>query len=138
MADQLKIVIYVHALTGGGAERACALLASGLARRGHDVTLVTDFAASQNLSYVDASVRPFALGNNHLPATLRLAAFLRREKPDVSLSAMRVSNLKHTIAAAIAGRLSRAILSSHGYFESEPQLLSRIGFFAVPILTRLA
>jgi glycosyltransferase involved in cell wall biosynthesis len=62
---------------------------------------------------------------------------LRRERPDVSLSALSVSNFKHFCAALLAGRLSRAILSYHGYAQSEPQLLSRIGYSLTPLMTRL-
>jgi glycosyltransferase involved in cell wall biosynthesis len=53
-----------------------------------------------------------------------------------SLSAISVSNLKHTIAAALARRGDRAILSYHGFFDSEPQRLSRIGYRLTPLLAR--
>ena len=45
MRRKRKILLYTHALTGGGAERVWALLASGLTARGHDVLLVVDFDA---------------------------------------------------------------------------------------------
>jgi glycosyltransferase involved in cell wall biosynthesis len=34
--------------------------------------------------------------------------------------------------------LKRTIISYHGYAESEPQILSRLGFWLTPLLTRLA
>ena len=36
-----KIVILVHKLTGGGAERVASLWANGFAERGYDVTIIT-------------------------------------------------------------------------------------------------
>ncbi len=132
-----KILIYTHAMTGGGAERVCAVLASGLASRGDEVILAVDFAASQNLNFIDPTVRIVVLGAGHFMAVVRLAMLLFRERPDVSMSALSISNLKHFFAAMLAGRLSRAVLSYHGYAHSEPQLLSRISYALTPMLTRL-
>ena len=134
--DRRKILLYTHGLTGGGAERVWALLASGFARRGHDVILVTDFVANQNDGFVDPGVRRIVLGGGHAVSVLRLAKLLARERPDVSISALSVSNLKHAVAALFSGRLSQAILSFHGYSETEPQLLSRLGYIATAVLSR--
>ncbi len=136
MRANRKILLYTHALTGGGAERVTALIASGLARRGHDVLLATDFDAPQNRDFVDGAVRRVTLGRNHFAAVARLAGLIRREKPDVTISALSASNLKHALAAGLAGRLSRAAVSWHGYASSEPRLLSRIGFCAARAMTR--
>jgi glycosyltransferase involved in cell wall biosynthesis len=62
---------------------------------------------------------------------------LAREKPDVSLSAIGVSNVKHTLAAALCGRLGRVILSYHAFAISEPQILSRSAYWMAPILSRV-
>jgi glycosyltransferase involved in cell wall biosynthesis len=133
-----RLLFYTHALAGGGAERVWAVLASGFARRGDDVVLAVDFEAPENRPFLDPRVRLVVLGGNHFTSMLRLATLLSRERPDVSLSALAASNLKHFFAASMAGRLGRAILSYHGYWSSEPQLLSRIGYLATPIVTRLA
>jgi glycosyltransferase involved in cell wall biosynthesis len=137
MADRCKVLLYTHALTGGGCERVWAVLASGLVQRGHDVMLVTDSAASQNDCFLDPRVRRIVLGGGHARNIERLASLLRAEEPAVSISALSSSNLKHTLAAALAGRLRRAVLSYHGQAASEPRLLSRIGYAATPFTTRL-
>lgn len=46
-----KLLIYTHAMAGGGAERVCALLASGFVQRGSDVLLVTDHRSDDNNAY---------------------------------------------------------------------------------------
>jgi glycosyltransferase involved in cell wall biosynthesis len=132
-----RILLYTHAMTGGGAERVWALLASGLARRGHDVVLVTDFDAPENETFVAPGVRRVTLGGNHWRSVRALAQLLREEKPDVAMSALSVSNLKLTLAAALAGALARTVLSYHGYASSEPQTLSRIGYVSTGLITRL-
>ena len=43
MSSRRKLLIYTHAMSGGGAERVCALLASGFAGQGDEVLLATDF-----------------------------------------------------------------------------------------------
>ena len=125
MRQRLKILFYTHALTGGGAERVWALLASGFIQRGHDVVFAVDFDSPDNADYLDPAVRLVVLGGNHLTTCWRLTRLLAAEKPDISLSAIGVSNMKHAIAALVCGTRKRAIQSYHGYYESEPQLLSR-------------
>ena len=133
-----RLLFYTHALTGGGAERVWALLASGFARRGDEVVFAVDKAARANIGFLDPAVRLVVLEGGHLASTLRLARLMLREKPDAMLAALSVSNLKMMIAAMLVGRWRRTILSYHGYGASEPQLLSQIGFRLTPVLTRLA
>ena len=132
------LLFYTHALAGGGAERAWTLLASGFARQGHRVIMAVDYESNDNLPFLDPSVDLHVLHGPHAQTTLRLAKLIAREKPDATLSALCVSNVKHLIAATLAGRRQRAILSYHGFFESEPQALSRTSFLLTPILSRLS
>ena len=137
MARQRKILLYVHGLTGGGAERVWALLASGLSRRGHDVLLATDFKATANATYIDPAVRQVVLGGGHIETIRKLARLMREEQPDINLAALSLSNLKLGMAAMLAGQLSRSVVTYHGYTDTEPQLLSRLGYFSTPLLSRL-
>jgi glycosyltransferase involved in cell wall biosynthesis len=133
-----KLLFYTHALAGGGAERVFATLASGMAARGHDVILAVDFEAEENKPFLSPDVRVFVLGRRHTRAGIELVRLLRREKPDVSLSALSFSNLKLVLAAMLTGHLSRSILTYHGYWVSEPQFLSRVSYALTPLLTWLA
>ena len=132
-----KLLFYTHAMSGGGAERVWALLASGFAQAGHDVILAVDYDDGANAGYVDSQVRRVTLGGNHFVASWRLARLLRQEKPDISVSALCVSNLKHLVAALLSGRRRRAIQTYHGYDHSEPQLLSRVSYWLTAVSTRL-
>ncbi|MDE2018472.1 MAG: glycosyltransferase, partial [Hyphomicrobiales bacterium] len=113
-----RLLFYTHGLVGGGAERVWARLAAGLAGRGHDVSFVVDFEAAENRAAL-GGVPLRALPGGHGRAVLALAGILRRERPDASLSALAVSNLKHAAAAALAGRLGNAVVSHHGFYETE-------------------
>ena len=136
--DRRKLLFYTHALVGGGAERVWARLASGFAARGDEVAFAVDFDARQSLDLLSSAVALHVLPRGHLQSTLALARLLLRQKPDASLSAISVSNLKHAIAAQLARRGNNAILSYHGFFDSEPERLSRIGYRLTPLLTRLS
>ncbi len=131
-----RILLYIYALTDGGAERVIATLASGLADRGHDVVLATDYPPQQASPAVSSKVRVLELGASHAGSIVRLSRLLRTV--DVSISGLGVSNLKHAVAALLAGRIDRAVLSFHGHLESEAGGLSRIGNRLAPVLTRLA
>jgi glycosyltransferase involved in cell wall biosynthesis len=125
---QRRLLFYTHALVGGGAERVWARLASGFAARGDCVDFVVDFEASANLPFLSKDVRLRVLPKGHAAATRELSRMLRAERPDASLSAISVSNLKHAVAAMLAGRRDRAIISYHGFYESEPERLSNISY----------
>lgn len=121
-----KILFYLYSLGAGGAERVVALLASGFAARGHEVTLALQDDADENRPFVSDAVKIARLPRGHGAAVRQLADLLRQEKPDISLSALGLCNLKHTLAATLAGRRHRAILSVHGHIDAEPQPTSRL------------
>lgn len=135
MGDR-AILFYTHALLGGGAERVWARLASGLAGRGHRVDFVVDFEHDANRALLSKDVRLRVLPHGHAASALALTKLLRAERPAVSLSAISAANLKHAAAATLAGRRDRAILSYHGFAESEPQRLSQIAYKLTPQLSR--
>jgi glycosyltransferase involved in cell wall biosynthesis len=130
------LLFYTHALVGGGAERVWARLASGFAARGDEVTFAVDFEAQEALPLLAKGVTLEVLPRGHLAATRALARLIAARRPAASLSAISVSNLKHALAAGIARRGDRAILSYHGFFASEPERLSRLGYRLTPLLTR--
>ncbi len=58
----MKIACIIHSLSGGGAERVMAALASHLARRGHQITLITFDDAREDRHSIDPSVVRMPLG----------------------------------------------------------------------------
>lgn len=132
-----KILFYLYSLGAGGAERVIALLASGFAARGHDVTLALQADADENRSFVSGAVNILHLPREHGAAVRHLADTLRRERPDVSVSALGLCNLKHALAATLAGRRQRAILSVHGHIDAEPQPTSRLANRLMAVTTRV-
>jgi glycosyltransferase involved in cell wall biosynthesis len=96
----------------GGVELVFALLSSSFARRGHRVSLVLDNAIGPNLAHVSPEVRVVDLKARRTRyAPFLLARFLRREQPDVLLSAMDIPNMVAVLAARLAGRPKRVVVS---------------------------
>jgi glycosyltransferase involved in cell wall biosynthesis len=136
-ARPLKILFHCWSLGGGGAERVMAVLASGLARRGHDVIFTVEFEDNQNQRFLDPAVRQFLPTGGRINTVGALIDILKREKPDVSMSAISACNLRHAVAATLAGRRRRAVMSYHGHAAAEPELSNKIGYWATCATSRL-
>jgi glycosyltransferase involved in cell wall biosynthesis len=142
MSGRRDIAIYVPALIGGGAERVAALLASALSAAGHDVTLVVDFEAPHNESFVDSSVERVTLAGAHRGDVLQLAAFLKKRQPEIALAIGAATNIKLVAAHMIAnltGRTStRIVLSYHGPSSHGSGWLGWAAYPLASLLTRYA
>ncbi len=101
----MRITCVIHSLSGGGAERVMAGLASGLATRGHDVHLITldngqndrhSLAASVSrecLNLMQPSNSFFQRLKNTARRVKGLRQAIRRAKPDVVLSFCDTTNV---------------------------------------------
>jgi glycosyltransferase involved in cell wall biosynthesis len=112
MAHTERIAIFIPSLRGGGAERAMVALANGFARRGLAVDLVLATAEGVFAKEVSGSVRIIDLASGRMADSLfRLAGYLKRESPDVLLSAMTHVNLTAVWAKRLARVQTRLVLS---------------------------
>ena len=133
-----KLLFYTHGLVDGGAERLWSCLASAMKARGYDVIFVQDFEAEENRANLDAAIPLFTLGSNHFRAVKNLADVLRREKPDVAISAVGGSNLKLMLAKTMAASLVKTIITYHGFAEWKSGLLSLLTYLGLPLLSARA
>lgn len=100
---RLRIGLYTHNLAGGGAERALLALCEGLARQ-HDVTLLLHEAGGELAGLVPPGVPQIAFNTRRTLADVPpLAAWLRRARPDVLLSALDHNNIAALLARAVSG-----------------------------------
>jgi glycosyltransferase involved in cell wall biosynthesis len=132
------VAIYVPALNRGGAERVAALLASGFFAYGWRTTLLVDFDASANQAFVDPGVARQVLGRSHLASTLRLAHFLRRERPDIALAIGGAANVKMSVARRLAGGPTCTVLSYHGRSDVGRGRLGHAAYSYARFLSRRA
>jgi glycosyltransferase involved in cell wall biosynthesis len=120
------IAIFIYGLTGGGATRRTLTLANGFAERGHRVDLLVlnpRGPAERDLSPLVNLVRLDSLGirtcgrigwrkrkNQVVAGTTELARYLRREQPDVLMSAANHVHLSALTARALARVPVRLVL----------------------------
>jgi glycosyltransferase involved in cell wall biosynthesis len=134
-----RIVCYIHSLAGGGAERVWAVVASGLARRGHDVTFVVETEDNASRAYLDPGIplRQLPSGSHllHVGDILRLWKEL---KPDVVLTAVTNANLKAAIAQLVSPIKPVLISSVHGATAGSTGILGRSGPLFFPAVARIA
>ncbi len=133
-----KLLFYTHGLVDGGGERLWSCLATAMKARGHDVVFAQDFEAEENRANLDASIPLHTLGRNHFRAVRNLAALLRKEKPDVALSAIGGSNTKLLLAKWLARAPTKTIITYHGFNEWKSGLLSLITYLGLPVLSASA
>lgn len=101
----MKLLILIHSLGSGGAERVTANLASHFAERGWEITVVTMAPESQDFYTLHPAVRRIALdmanmsGNpliglwRNLRRLAHLRSILRRADPDIALGMMTTANI---------------------------------------------
>ncbi len=132
-----RILFYTHAFGGGGAEVVFTRLAHAFAAAGDAVVFAADHPGP--IAVLDRpNLRHELLGANHGVATWKLMQLIRAEKPDASFSALGAHNLKHVVAALMAGRLNRCVLGFHGFAAAEAKPFARSCFWLCPLVTRLA
>lgn len=117
------LALLLPELEAGGAQRIMLLLAREFAARGHRVDLVLLRAAGPLLAEVPPGVRIVDLGADTCGAgalgflassVRRLAAWLRRERPDTLLSTITGANLAAVLARELAGVKARLVLREAG------------------------
>jgi glycosyltransferase involved in cell wall biosynthesis len=123
------LAIYIHALSGGGAQRRAVTLANAFGARGHTVDLVVARVDNVLRPLVSDAVRVVELGAHRGPLHLvrpsrraqvfasipALVHYLRAARPDVMLSAASHVNLAAVCAHRLAGVQTRLVLRASNH-----------------------
>ncbi len=127
----MRLLIYIHSLENGGAERVVSNLANYWVTIGWDVTVVTVAAEATDFYVLDPAVKRYALklaghNKNVLAGFMRtfkrvqaLRRVLRAVQPEVALSAMHTANVILALAARGLPDI-RAIGSEHNFPPKAP------------------
>ena len=114
------IAMYLPTMAGGGGERVFAMLSGAFVEHGHRVSLLLNNAEGPNLAHVHPAVRVVDL---HTPRSVvaipRIAGFIRRNRPDVLLSGLGVSNVIAVAGRALAAAPTALVISIHSLLSSQ-------------------
>jgi len=138
----MKIAFLVRSLNVGGAERQVSLLATGLASRGHDVSVVVFYPGALDARVAAAGVRVVQLGKRGRWDLIRFGfcglRALRAQCPDVVYSFLPVGN----IVAALLGVFMPGLRVVWGVRASRLDLrcyegMVRVSLWAESLLARV-
>lgn len=130
-----KVALYIPSMNGGGAERVMLALANGLAEKDILVDLVLNKMDGPYLKNASEKINIVNLNTSRvLSSIIPLAKYLRKEKPDVILSAMNYVNIVTVLAQLASGSNTKVIVSEHNNLTETKKELS---FVKGRILTSL-
>ncbi|WP_289857099.1 glycosyltransferase [uncultured Muribaculum sp.] len=129
----MKILILVHALTGGGAERVAASWANGLSKRGHSVYVMTNMTKPQTyetssavkLVHIDAcKIEKGSLFElikakllNPFKTFVQIRSFINCENPDVIINVLYYETYAVLMGCFFAKNKVKLIQTDHNAYE---------------------
>jgi glycosyltransferase involved in cell wall biosynthesis len=117
---KIRVAIFTSNMDGGGAERAMAKLAGGIADQGYDVDLVLSRAEGHYLAEVPDTVRIVNLDSGRVLTSIPgLIRYLRRERPAAMLTSMNYVNVVGIWARALARVDTRLVVNEQNALSLE-------------------
>lgn len=108
------LALFVPSLRGGGAQRVMLALARGFAEQGHTTDLLLARAEGPFLAELPRSVHLLDLDAQRVLCALpRLVTYLRRERPEVMVSALEHANVVALWAKRLARVSTRVVVTQH-------------------------
>lgn len=108
------LALFLPSLEGGGAERVMLNLARGIIQRGFPVELVLAQASGPYLKQLPEGITVIDLASGRTLASIpRLAAYLRRRRPQALLTALNHANMAALAARKLSGADVRVVVSEH-------------------------
>ncbi|MGH8386261.1 MAG: glycosyltransferase [Pseudomonas sp.] len=137
-----KLLIILHDLNAGGAEKMMMRLAGALVDAGNDVTLLMLTGGGIHARQLDSRVKMVELQSpRSARAVPALARFLRANRFDAQLAALTHVNVVAIAAATLSGTLARLHVSERNAFSYDKyvnrQLMVRVAYLVAPLLYRL-
>lgn len=131
------LAIFVHALFGGGAERAMLNLARGFSQRGIAVDLVLLREEGAYLEQVPPDVRIINLGGRRLWQSLpALGRYLQQHRPSAMLSTLDDTNLAAICIRRLTGVNTRLIVNVQNTISQEAQRSKTLKTRLMPALVK--
>ena len=136
-----KLLFYINALNGGGAERVMSNLSSQFVDKGYEVLFATSYPADGEYE-LNKKIKRFNLESENIPCSKikrnyvrvkRLRQICKREKPDVLVAFMAEPNFRAIIATI--GLKTKTVISVRNDPEKEyaGRLMNFVGKYILPM-----
>jgi glycosyltransferase involved in cell wall biosynthesis len=137
-----RLLIILHDLKAGGAEKMMARLAGALVDEGNDVTLLMLTGGGVHAASLDPRVKQVSLQSPRSAAAVpALTRFLRHNHFDALLAALTHVNVVAIAAATLSGTLARLHVSERNAFSRDkhvnPSVSVKLAYWLAPWLYRL-
>lgn len=137
-----RLLIILHDLGAGGAEKMMARLAGALVEAGNEVTLLMLTGGGVHVASLDPRVKQVSLHSaRSASAVPALTRFLRHNHFDAQLAALTHVNVVAIAAATLSGTLARLHVSERNAFSRDkhvnPSLSVKLAYWLAPWLYRL-
>ncbi len=137
-ASDAHVALIVPSLGYGGVEKVMLHLAGGLQLAGCRIDLVTANAAGEFRSRVPDAIRVVDLRSRRVATSLPgLAAYLRREQPDIAIAAMTHTNVVTLLARRLARCRTRVVITEHAGLSRVVAHTVRARVRVMPALARM-
>lgn len=125
VSDLNKIAFLLPDFNDGGVEKVTINLALGLMKRGYHVEFVCFNKKGNFLPEIPQSIDVHELKvKRAIESIPKLAAYLKREKPSVLISAKHYINTSALIANRLSGGKTKVIVTGHGMYNQNQKLLT--------------
>jgi glycosyltransferase involved in cell wall biosynthesis len=137
MNKSKQMVAYLPNLDSGGAQKQTLLMLDFFSTQGFRATVVVDQAIGSMAKSLPSSIEVVSLrASRTLFAIPRLAAWLRRERPDVLLSCLGHNNIAAIIARFLARTHTTLAISQHNVLTAETKALACWQHGLLPLMYR--
>src|ERR1044072_1957356 len=135
MAVPMKVAIYTHNLSGGGAERVVLALLEPLQRLGAHVTLLLHRREGELVNMLPNTIKAVDFHttrtvNDFMP----LATYLRSERPDALLANLSHNNVIALLAKAVTRAVTRVYICQHNALSQECARSAPLDYRVIPMI----
>jgi len=133
-----RVAVFLPSLSAGGAQRTMLYVAEGFAKHQLKVDIVLQRVEGPDLSRITDELRIIDLNaGRSLLALIPLIRYLRKEKPQVIISAMMYANVIAILAKKLARVNTRVLVSEHNTISYAVRNSSTLRGRFLPVLARL-
>ena len=112
--SQLRVLVYLNDLSGGGAERQCLTLSRELMARGVGVELILHRLRGELTDQVPAGMRVINMDQRRTRHDVRpLARYVRQSRPDILLANVDLMNIVATLAGMLSFARTNVVITQH-------------------------
>lgn len=137
--SQLRVLVYLNDLSGGGAEKQCLTLARELMAQGVDVELILHRLRGELTDQVPAGMRVINMDRSRTRHDVRpLAQYIRQSRPDILLANVDIMNIVATLGGMLSFARTNVVITQHNALAGKAATDGFQYHFVAPLYRALA